>query len=129
MMVSIFFSCAVNICLNSILIPLHGIIGAALATGTSTVFLNLLMLFQVYRILGIHPYEIKFLKIILSGGGAFVLMSNFNYIIPYFSSKTALFGQATLFLCIYTVVLLIWGIDEEDKFLVGLIRQKLQKNG
>lgn len=127
LMTSIFFACSINICLNYILIPLYGIIGAAIATGTSTIFLNLLMLFQVYHIFGIHPYEIRFLKILLSGGGAFVSMLVFNYIIPWFSLKTGLFGQLSIFLCIYTGLLLIWGIHEEDKVLFVMLRQKLQK--
>lgn len=127
LMISVFFSCVMNVWLNYVLIPIYGITGAALATGTSTIFLNLLMLFQVYRILGIHPYEIKFIKILLSGGGAVIFMLVFNYLLPYFSSETGLFGQVPVFLCVYTGMLLIWGMDDEDKFLFSLVRQKLKR--
>ena len=127
LMGTVLFFCAVNICLNYILIPLKGITGAALATGTSTLLLNLLMLFQVYYIHGMHPYEIRFLKILVSGGGAFVFMLIFNYMLPVFSLKTGLFGQIPVFLSVYTGMLLTWGIDDEDKFLFDLLRQKLKK--
>ncbi len=44
-----------NVALNAVLIPAHGAVGAALATGTSLVLWNLVLLGQVRRRLGLDP--------------------------------------------------------------------------
>lgn len=43
----------VNVILNAVLIPLYGAIGAAIATATSTVIWNAILIVEVYRRLGI----------------------------------------------------------------------------
>jgi len=44
-----------NVALNAVLIPAHGTVGAALATGASLVLWNLVLLWQVRRRLGLDP--------------------------------------------------------------------------
>ena len=48
-------SAAVNITLNALLIPLMGLVGAAIATAFTTTLWNITMLFYVRRKLGINP--------------------------------------------------------------------------
>lgn len=59
-----FFTAILNIGLNFILIPNFGILGAALATGTSIVLTNFLALLIVYRKLGIISIYIPFIKFV-----------------------------------------------------------------
>ncbi|MEW8354650.1 MAG: flippase [Candidatus Thiodiazotropha sp.] len=63
----IFYGAIANIILNYILIPIYGVVGAAIATSVSTVFWNLLMLCQVVKTLRINP----------------TILSNFKYLVKY----------------------------------------------
>jgi len=51
-----------NVLLNYIMIPRFNMIGAALATGTSVVVVNLARLLEVDRVLNLWPYNRSFLK-------------------------------------------------------------------
>lgn len=51
-----------NIGLNFILIPYYGILGAAIATGVSNVFMNLSCTFYIWKRLGIISFYLPFLK-------------------------------------------------------------------
>lgn len=59
-----FFTAALNIGLNFILIPNFGILGAALATGSSIVLTNFIALIIVYRKLGIISIYIPCIKLV-----------------------------------------------------------------
>lgn len=56
-----------NIILNYLLIPLYGIIGAAVATGVSISLLNIVRLIEVSYIHGFHPYKMSHIKTFVSG--------------------------------------------------------------
>ncbi len=60
-------SVILNIVLNVILVPMYGITGAAVATMTSMVFLNLLFAIQVKKSLGILPIRRKMFGILIIG--------------------------------------------------------------
>ena len=49
----LFVSAVVNVVLNAVLIPQFGVVGAAVATATSTILWNVLLIIEVYRKLGI----------------------------------------------------------------------------
>ena len=117
-----------NVVLNIILIPRYGIIGAAIATGTSFLTRNLSSLIFVHRSYGIHPYTRKYLNIILSGLVAATII--------YFSkSYSPLVWWATMlilviaFVAIYLVLLLISrSLDENDRVVVFAIERRLKIN-
>jgi O-antigen/teichoic acid export membrane protein len=68
----------VSIVLNLVCIPLWGITGAAIATGTSLLLLNIFRYVLLKTKLGIGPFSIKSLIAILIGGGAYGI----NLLIP-----------------------------------------------
>jgi O-antigen/teichoic acid export membrane protein len=68
----------VSIVLNFVCIPLWGITGAAIATGTSLLLLNIFRYVLLKIKLGIGPFSIKSLIAILIGGGAYGI----NLLIP-----------------------------------------------
>jgi O-antigen/teichoic acid export membrane protein len=65
----IFYGAVANIVLNYYLIPIYGVVGAAIATSISTVIWNILMLRQVVITLKINP----------------TILSNFRYLVKYHS--------------------------------------------
>jgi O-antigen/teichoic acid export membrane protein len=54
-----------NLILNLILIPIFGLLGAALATAISLIALALLRCVQVRRVLGLHTVDVALLRILL----------------------------------------------------------------
>lgn len=58
----LFFSTFINIILNLVLIPVYGILGAAVATASSTVLWNILSVTIIYRNLGFVTYPFIHIK-------------------------------------------------------------------
>jgi O-antigen/teichoic acid export membrane protein len=109
-----------------LLIPKHGILGAALASAISTVFLNAIQLLQVYFVLGMHPFRIEFLKPVAAGGGAWLVLSLARAsILQTDNSVLLLVLGFSIFLAVYGLALCGLGFDEEDKAVLQRIRARL----
>lgn len=113
---------------NLLLIPVYGIIGAAIATSATVVFFNILKLLEVYIILKIQPYNKKYLRGLsaglLSGLITFFVKSLF-FDLHWF---VGLFVFSFLLILIYVGLILLFGLDAEDKFILGKIKTKLLPN-
>ncbi len=114
-----------NISLNIVLIPIYGIVGAAVATGISYLARNIAFLVFVYRILGIHPYKRSYLNIFLSGVGGMMLI----YILKIYSPLPwlpTMLILSLIFVFIYILsVLLSRSLDENDMVVLGAVERKL----
>lgn len=116
-----------DIILNIILIPRYGIMGAAIATGLSIIFINLLRLVEVKKMLGISPYDSRYLKGIISG----ILSVGVLFIIKPF------IGELHYILVILSVIFLTTTItalthialkfDKEDDVIIETLKMKLKK--
>lgn len=114
------------ITLNFFLIPKYSILGAALSLGIAVSLINILRLIEVYLILKIHPYRINFLKPLFSTGLSFlVLFMGSKYLLPTFHPLITLFVGCFSFIAVYTVILFLLGIEEEDKFILRKHSQRL----
>jgi len=112
-------SLTLNIALNIALIPYIGIVGAAIATATSSAFFTVIIVIATYRYEKIHPFDSKMLKTLLEGVLSFIA----TYIIfeqlfspaPYF----ILIPAGIVFYGIYTLTFLkIGGLTEYDKEII-----------
>lgn len=113
-----------NVGLNIILIPKLGITGAAIGTSLSFSFRNIASLAFVYKELKIHPYNFKYINIILNSIISFVLIS---FLFKYFldSFWTCIFIVLP-FSALYITFLFITGsLDEFDKYLIKAILRKV----
>lgn len=63
----------VNLCLNLLLIPRYGILGAATAAAISLALINLLRVVQARMILGVHPFRRSLLKPVCAASVAFLV--------------------------------------------------------
>ena len=114
-----------NIFLNYFLIPKYGIAGAAIATTTSISVVNLIRLGMVLLIMKIHPYKLSYLKPLFAGlSGSFLVFLGFRLIITG-SSIFLLILLGVSFSIIYTALLLLFGIEPEDRLMAQAIRRKL----
>lgn len=106
-----------NLMLNILLIPIYGIIGAAIATATSTILTNLLMFIEVWRkekIISIPHIEIG--KILVTGLIPLTLVIGLDNLLfantPYWFLIPAGLIYGLAYVGLY---LLIIGLGEEEK--------------
>jgi O-antigen/teichoic acid export membrane protein len=116
--------CILNIILNIILIPRLGISGAAIATASSIVIINIFKVLEVYILYKFHPYKKSFLNLILfsilAGIAIFSLRDlNINYIIKLLLAIT--FSMLINFGLIYK-----FGLEEDDQFILDKIINKFK---
>ena len=113
----------VNIILNWLLIPRLGMIGAALATAASMSGLSLSGLFQVKRTVGLWPYDYRYLKVLLANAAAIAVL--FLYRLTAIKSQAfTLLWIAVISCCVFGGVLLLLGLDNEDREFIHLIRTR-----
>jgi len=116
---------AMKIILNILLIPRLGLYGAAVASSSSIVALNIVMVIEVFRLIRIHPYERTFLKPILTGIIAILVIYSAKNI-PNMDLSWAGPILALAFVISYIISLRLFGIAEEDKLLFKRIRTKIR---
>ncbi|NEO30248.1 MAG: flippase [Symploca sp. SIO3C6] len=114
-----------NIVLNILLIPKWGLMGAAVATGISIAGVNLLLVAQVYWVLGLHSYDWNYLKIL--GVGAAAALGGFtvqNWL-PSMNYFFSLVITAASVILMYALLLLGMGLEETDKMILDKIGKRL----
>ena len=118
-MINTFIACALNICLNIILIPkMHGL-GAALATLITLTFIALIRGFQNWKLLQLTPWSWKLIKPISAG----LITTGVGYylkaiIMPLHTIHTLLCAGLIIFTVFFTI-LWLFGFDEDDQGLLA----------
>ena len=113
-----------NVCLNLLLIPLYGIVGAATATGLSYLTKNISSLSFVYKSYGMHPYSKKYLNVIASGLAAAAVVYVLKLYSPFsWWANTVMLG--ILFIALYvTAVLFGRGLEKSDLVILEAFEKK-----
>jgi O-antigen/teichoic acid export membrane protein len=115
-----------NIGLNCILIPQHGIVGAAFSLFISVLFINLIMLLEVYLIFRLHPFRRDLLKPLFAGGISFLALTFIRrYLTVISNNLLSIIIVSSIFIIIYFVILYVLKIEEEDKVILKRIKFKL----
>ncbi len=110
-----------NICLNIILIPKYGIMGAAWATLSSMMFIALVRLIETWIFLKINPFNVKVLKPILAGILTYGILQYIKPNLMVYHTIITLILSFIIILVIYGLLLLLFKFDEDDKdFLSSL---------
>ena len=119
-----FVGAVANLVLNLYLIPIYGINGAAIATASSYVFMNILTLLFVYKIGKVQPFSVGFFKPILASVLACLLV----YAVTKYLIGATLFVLVVMFfvfLALYFCLLLLFkGFEEEDLMIMSAIEEK-----
>lgn len=114
LMLSSLSSAVINIILNITLIPLMGIIGAAIATSLSLILLEILIAMRLYSTSKIHPFTRNYLKSI----SLLIIIISIFYILNIVLSLEfiyRIFVFSFLFLVVYPLSLLVCGsLNNED---------------
>ena len=111
-----------NIILNLWLIPIYGILGAAIATGIAFASMNAARILEAYILLGIHPYDRSYHKPFVAALIVVLLavfLSTLGMARPYWIINMAI-------LCIaYCTVLYALGLEYEDELIWKTIKRKI----
>ncbi len=115
-----------NIALNILLIPSHGMLGAAIATTISQILLRVLFIVESYILFTLNPFNIKNINVISSfvvATGAFYFITkviypkNIYYLIPY----------AMAFVLLYSILLFLTrSFEKEDWMVLNTIKEKIK---
>lgn len=112
-----------NLILNVWLIQIYGILGAAIATGFSLLFLSFIIFLQTRRIFKINPLNIKYLKPIGAGMASFLIITLINLSIGLAIQWTL---GVVITLVTYIGILYLMGLDREDMVVKEAIKRKLK---
>ncbi len=117
-------SAILNVFLNYTLIPILGIVGAALATGMSYVILNLLYLYTLYKLTNLNPFYAASIKPLLfsvmCGVGLYILI---NYMCVGNMYKIIIFSLL-LIITLFLSLICFGGFEKEDLSLINSIEHK-----
>jgi len=115
---------AINIVLNCFLIPLYGGLGAAIATSISITIINLLRILEVYIVHAIHPYSMSYVKGIVSGVTAVIILLFLGEYFPNQSNLIGLVLNSFIVGLIFSASFAIAGIDNGDKYILDVLAKK-----
>jgi len=115
-----------NIGLNILLIPIYGIVGAAIATAGSTVIMNTILGVEAWRYENVQPFSRNMLKTIFAGLTAIMITYLlFKQIFPI-TPLWAMIPAGITFLGLYTVIFgKIGGLKEYDKEIIITTGRKI----
>ena len=126
-----------NIFLNIMLIPQFGIAGAAMGTTIALFLISLLRFVENYYLLGLNLLSTKLFKPILAGlstGMIVYFVKPYMFESGYFDYHSSILHLiiylllgALFILLVYTILIWIFRLDDEDKDIVQVITNKLLK--
>lgn len=114
-----------NIFLNYLLIPKYGGIGAAIATGISFTAINFLRLAEVYKFYKIHPYNLRYLRILTAGLFAAVLILLIKQSFHFESDFMSLILNSIITGNIFIIFILFGTLSEEDRYVFDSFKKKI----
>jgi O-antigen/teichoic acid export membrane protein len=119
------FAGILNVILNFILVPLHGITGAGFATMISMIVLNMLFFIQAKKYLSIVPLRKRMFRIMLitivSTASLLVIKSFFR------ATLLSLVLCGIFFIAVYTLLLLTTGcLDKNDLYIMKSVVRKIR---
>jgi O-antigen/teichoic acid export membrane protein len=120
--------CLMGISLNIYMIPRYGIIGAAWVSTFSISMIQLLRLVEVWYLLGMHPFNVNFLKPILSCLFSALLLTAISHIgLNTTNTLIIILILSTIFLISYGGFLWLFKLSAEDRIILNNLRERLLK--
>ena len=117
---------AVALAGGAALVPLYGIIGAAVAAATGLVAVNALSLFAVRQLLGFWPYNRKYLKPLAAGFLASGALLAAQWTLQPSGGIVAIAVLSPIFLALFTAFNVALRLSESDQQLLGAVRSAMR---
>lgn len=114
--------------LNVYLIPRWGLMGAAVAVFVSIAIMNVLRMVQVYVIYRLLPFNRMLLKPFIAGFGALSAVLLLDQILTIEQNILSLMIGLALVIIVYSGILQILGLPEDDKLVINRTISKIKKS-
>jgi O-antigen/teichoic acid export membrane protein len=118
---------AANIGLNLYYIPRYDVLGAAIATGLSLAAINIVGLIEVRLLLGIWPYRVSYLKLLLAAAvalaGNLLLRANTPDL-----GVVVLIGILAATFAVFLGVIALLGFEEDDRMLMRRVLARIGRS-
>jgi O-antigen/teichoic acid export membrane protein len=111
-----------NVALNFLLIPIYGILGAAMATGVSYAVINIARIVEVYKLLRMHPYDTNYHKLFIAG---FAVVSLSILLFMFNVSRFSWIFSVVILITVYFATLYFLGLEYEDKMIWQTIKRRI----
>ncbi|MDX1520932.1 MAG: polysaccharide biosynthesis C-terminal domain-containing protein, partial [Anaerolineae bacterium] len=111
--------------LNLVLIPLYGLMGAAVVALVATITLNSLRLVQLYVMYRLQPYNITFLKPIIAGGLTLLAMYAGISTVGLEKNIFFLIVAAPILILIYAGLIFLLGLSAEDRTVLDRLQRRV----
>jgi len=112
----------INVALNFWLIPIYGILGAAVATGVSYAVINIARITEVYRLLRLHPYDTNYHKLFIA---AFAVIILFAFLFVFNVLSLSWIFSVIILVIVYFTALYFLGLEYEDKMIWETIKKRI----
>jgi len=110
------FLAGLNIYLNFILIPVHGIVGAAMATAISLFIFNMMKLVFILFQFGLHPFTSSNIKVFT----IFIIVLAFYFFIPFnFVPLINIIVKCIFLAILYLPIAYFWNISPDINELIN----------
>lgn len=114
-----------QVILNILLIPKYGILGAAFALSVSIILGNIVAVVEVVFILKMHPYRRDFYKPVLAAAVSFPALCLYAGQVSIHNTFIMFITGGLIFLALYTIILILLGVSEEERFILKKVIKKL----
>ncbi len=108
------------------LTPVYGSIGTAIAYTGTIIIINSVRIIELYNFEKIHPFKLSVIKPLIAGIAAFFTV--------YFLSRNInlnpiieMIVGGFVFISIFMLVTLALQLDDDDKYILGLLKRKIRK--
>jgi O-antigen/teichoic acid export membrane protein len=116
-----------NIILNLAFIPIWGTVGAIVVSAATNGAINLLYLREVKAILGLTPYNRSYLRLFLPVLGTAAIIALVRLEASLFhTAALAIVVSLSLGYLAFTSLVLLVGLDEDDRLVAGAIGSRLR---
>lgn len=116
---------ALDVVLCFIFIPAYGVMGAAVANAVCAAIINIMRVVEVRIIMKMYPFDLNYLKPALAGSAAAVLTGLASHLTSGNGSTARVVILIFGLLLIYVAGILVMGLDERDRTVLRLIKEKL----
>lgn len=108
------------------LTPIYGSVGTAIAYAFSITIMNFVRIVELYHFEKMHPYKFSTLKPMLASSVAFLVIFYLNRLTTFNIYLEFVLG-ILIFLFVFIVILLWVKLDEDDLFILNLIRMQFKR--
>ena len=111
-----------SVLLNLVLIPKYGALGAAFASSSSTLVINILRVVEIHMLYRINPFSRVLLSILVPVIFSMIIMPLLYFPVNYI---TTLIINSMFLLIVFAVSMIKSKLAEEDKYIIHLFLNKL----